>query len=115
MHRIRPALSLLATVVLAAAGLGVVATPAGATPFGYASLKPIQQHHVSGLLATVLNGEDPAGHAQSLAPRNVRRAAPASCTNRFGDNVKVNQNCLNISDTDLQGRAQAQNETWLSA
>jgi hypothetical protein len=29
----------------------------------------------------------------------------------LGDNVKVNQNCLNISDADLQGRAQAQNET----
>jgi hypothetical protein len=115
MYRTRHTLSLLATVALAAAGLGVVATPAGATPFGYASLKPIQQHHVSGLLATVLNGEDPAGRGQSLAPRDVRRAAPAPCTNRFGANVKVNQNCLNVSDTDLQGRGQAQNETWLSA
>ena len=28
-----------------------------------------------------------------------------------GNNVKVNQNCLNITDPDLQGRAQAQNET----
>ena len=29
-------------------------------------------------------------------------------------NVKVNQNCLNISDPDLQGRGQAQNETWVA-
>ncbi|MFC0437100.1 sialidase family protein [Kutzneria buriramensis] len=116
MHPTRSTLSLLATVALAAAGLGVVAVPeAAATPFGYASLKPIQQHHVSGLLATVLNGEDPANRAQALAPRDVHRAAAAPCTNSFGDDVKVNQNCLNISDTDLQGRGQAQNETWMAA
>jgi len=116
MRRVRSTLSLLATVVLAGAGLGVVAVPAAATPFGYASLNPIQRQHVSGLLATVLNADDPAGHAQTLAPRDVRRAVPAtSCANRFGDNVKVNQNCLNLSDTDLQGRGQSQNETWLSA
>jgi len=116
MRRVRSTLSLLATVVLAGAGLGVVAVPAAATPFGYASLNPIQRQHVSGLLATVLNADDPAGHAQTLVPRDVRRAVPAtSCANRFGDNVKVNQNCLNLSDTDLQGRGQSQNETWLSA
>jgi hypothetical protein len=116
MHPTRSTLSLLATVALAAAGLGVVAVPeAAATPFGYASLKPIQQHHVSGLLATVLNGEDPANRAAALAPRDVHRATAAPCTNSFGANVKVNQNCLNISDPDLQGRGQSQNETWMAA
>lgn len=117
MRRVRSTLSLLATVVLAGAGLGVVAVPdAAATPFGYASLNPIQRQHVSGLLATVLNADDPAGHGQTLAPRDIRRVTPvASCANRFSDNVKVNQNCLNLSDTDLQGRGQSQNETWLAA
>jgi hypothetical protein len=116
MHPTRSTLSLLATVALAAAGLGVVAVPeAAAAPFGYASLKPIQQHHVSGLLATVLNGEDPANRAAALAPRDVHRATAAPCTNSFGANVKVNQNCLNISDPDLQGRGQSQNETWMAA
>jgi len=30
------------------------------------------------------------------------------------NNLKVNQNCLNLSDPDLQGRAQAQNETSIA-
>ena len=33
---------------------------------------------------------------------------------RLGSNVKVNQNCLNITDPDLQGRAQANNETFVA-
>ena len=37
-----------------------------------------------------------------LCPSNIRR------------NVLVNQNCLNISDQDLQGRGQAQNETTIA-
>src|SRR6516162_838959 len=31
-----------------------------------------------------------------------------------GGNVKVNQNCLNVSDSNLQGRGQAQNETAIA-
>jgi len=45
----------------------------------------------------------------------VRNAAAADCPTRHGNNVKVNQNCLNIADPDLQGRAQAQNETAIAA
>jgi len=37
---------------------------------------------------------------------------PSACDVNLGTNIKVNQNCLNISDADLQGRGQAQNETW---
>jgi hypothetical protein len=33
---------------------------------------------------------------------------------RLGSNVKVNQNCLNITDEDLQGRGQANNETAIA-
>lgn len=36
------------------------------------------------------------------------------CQGNLGSNIKVNQNCLNISDPDLQGRAQAQNETSIA-
>ena len=36
------------------------------------------------------------------------------CGQRLGSNVKVNQNCLNLSDPDLQGRGQAQNETSIA-
>jgi len=33
-----------------------------------------------------------------------------SCSANLGNNVKVNQNCLNLTDSDLQGRGQANNE-----
>ena len=36
------------------------------------------------------------------------------CAENLGNNVKVNQNCLNLTDPDLQGRGQAQNETSIA-
>src|SRR5205823_2066140 len=36
------------------------------------------------------------------------------CPGNISSNIKVNQNCLNISDADLQGRGQAQNETAIA-
>ena len=80
------------------------APPAAAALFGYATLNKIQQRHVSGLLAANLNGDDTAGRARTAAPLAVHRAAPAACSGHVGDNVKVNQNCLNITDADLAGR-----------
>jgi hypothetical protein len=41
------------------------------------------------------------------------KSAP-SCPTTLGDNVKVNQNCLNITAPNLQGRGQAQNETAIA-
>jgi hypothetical protein len=43
-----------------------------------------------------------------------RRGGSANCGQKIGSNVKVNQNCLNLSDPDLQGRGQAQNETSIT-
>ena len=36
------------------------------------------------------------------------------CSTRLGNNVKVNQNCLNVTDPSLQGRGQANNEPAIS-
>ena len=36
------------------------------------------------------------------------------CARGLGNNVKVNQNCLNVTDSDLQGRGQANNETSIA-
>jgi hypothetical protein len=41
-------------------------------------------------------------------------AAVSLCPAKIRSNVLVNQNCLNITDTDLQGRGQAQNETTIA-
>ncbi len=47
-------------------------------------------------------------------PANYFPAATAECSTNYGSNIKVNQNCLNLSDSDLQGRAQANNETSIA-
>jgi hypothetical protein len=109
-------LAVLGTATLVMTSVGVFSgSAANAAPFGYAQLNGIQQRIVSGLLASELNGADPAAAARTAAPLTARPAAPsAACTNRFGGNVKVNQNCLNLSDADLQGRGQSQNETWVA-
>lgn len=60
----------------------------------------------------------PAGYAGANsgngAPSNYSPQGSGECIRRLGDNVKVNQNCLNISDPDLQGRGQANNETSIA-
>jgi hypothetical protein len=115
MTRLRRTIAFLATGTLVAASLNLLtASTATAAPFGYNQLNNIQKLHVSGLLASELNGADVAAQSRSRALSAPRRVSPtsAACTNHFGPNVKVNQNCLNITDPDLQGRAQAQNETW---
>ena len=80
-------------------------------------LTPLQQKLMSGFASRALEQRS----AQGLAPRvqGMQRAARAAATetgcpvNR-GSNVRVNQNCLNLTDPDLQGRGQAQNETAIA-
>ena len=87
-------------------------THATAQPFCYDKLTPAQKRHVSGLLATELGG---VARPATAARQSFSPASAQPCGGRIGGNVKVSQNCLNVSDPDLQGRAQAQNETWASA
>ena len=99
--------------------------------FAQSALTPLQLRHVSGFVSHELDQQK----AEAKAGAGVRAAAatgtnllsvgsltstaytPAdndSCKQTVGSNVKVNQNCLNISDSSLQGRAQAQNETAIA-
>jgi len=55
----------------------------------------------------------PAGGGGGAAG-NYQPAAQGGCAENRGSNVKVNQNCQNISDPDLAGRGQAQNETSIA-
>ena len=56
----------------------------------------------------------PEGNSQHIA--NYQPSSQSGCSQKLaGNNVKVNQNCLNLTDPDLQGRAQAQNETSIAA
>src|SRR6202008_3108858 len=52
--------------------------------------------------------------ASSGSPTSYVPAHNDACSESFGSNVKINQNCLNVSDPDLQGRGQAQNETAIA-
>ncbi len=59
----------------------------------------------------------PSGYAAAGAAASGRNYVPTSatgCAANYGRNVKVNQNCLNISDQNLQGRGQANNETSIA-
>ncbi|MEC3981957.1 sialidase family protein [Amycolatopsis sp. H20-H5] len=106
----------IGVTILGVVALSLFAVPtATAQPFGFTALSPVQQRHVSGLMSTVLNGEDPANIARRAAAGTATPAAASACVNQFGANVKVNQNCLNLTDADLQGRGQSQNETWAAA
>ncbi len=46
---------------------------------------------------------------------NYFPSGSGQCSASKGNNVKVNVNCLNITDADLQGRGQANNETSIAA
>ena len=112
-----------AAAMLAAGGLALGAAVAlssqnaAAATFGYQNLNSVQKRHVSGLLAAELGGAgNQARAAAPLAPAAAvpQVPGPNGCPVKLGSNVKVNQNCLNLTDSDLQGRGQAQNETWVA-
>lgn len=111
----------LLTVALVA---GVLASLQDAS--AQSKLTPMQKRLLSGFASYEL---DLRTGASSLAPlANAPTFLPAGssdpltyfpvggdeCNNAIGTNVKVNQNCLNLTDPDLQGRAQANNETSIA-
>jgi hypothetical protein len=50
----------------------------------------------------------------TAAPATYAARGSGDCSVVVSSNVKVNQNCQNLSDPDLQGRGQAQNETSIA-
>ena len=123
MARCRASLAILgpAVLALAAVGLSVASPQASARPLDWRHLTKMQQRLADGLLSQELDHQNliprhrtvgalhPAPFAQGYQP------GENGCPVQRGSNVKVNQNCLNLTDSDLQGAAQAQNETWAAA
>jgi len=70
-------------------------------------IDPRLRAHVSGAAAQELGGT-PSG-PESPADGTYFPTSDDGCPASRGHNVKVNQNCLNVTDPDLQGPAQAQN------
>jgi hypothetical protein len=58
---------------------------------------------------------DAGGGGSGGADQNYSPSGNGGCALNRGKNVKVNQECLTISDPDLQGRGQAQNEESIAA
>jgi hypothetical protein len=90
-------------------------------------MAPIQKRHLSGFVSHELDQHQAqlqTGASALAAPLAnapnflaVRIADPLQyfdCDQNIGNNVKVNQNCLNLTDPDLQGRGQANNETAIA-
>ena len=66
---------------------------------------------MSGFASYELN---PANATSGSKPTNFNPTGSDVCKTNVSSNIKVNQNCLNLSDPDLVGRGQAQNETAIA-
>src|SRR5207248_3327213 len=75
-------------------------------------LNDIQQRLVSGFAEFELGSQ---GNGAGAKPTGYVPRGSDACPTNQSSNIKVNQNCLNLTDADLQGRAQAQNEESISA
>jgi hypothetical protein len=85
---------------------------AQAKAWGYMSLSPLQKRLLSGVVASELNPTNTVDLKGK--PRNYFPTSDDGCPQNRGSNIKVNQNCLNVTDPDLQGRGQANNETAIA-
>jgi hypothetical protein len=100
----------LALLVMTAAAGGTVGVRT-ASASGLGRIDPRLRSHVSGTEALEF------GASPRAAATTAGTFIPSSddgCPASRGDNVKVNQNCLNVADADLEGRSQAQNETAIA-
>jgi hypothetical protein len=78
-------------------------------------LNAVQERLISGFASYTLGANAENGGRPDRAPTTYFPRGSDSCPNNQQSNIKVNQNCLNLSDPDLQGRGQAQNETFIKA
>ena len=93
--------------------MSVGGPPTRALAFDVNKAPLIQRRLLDGLADVELNPASAANRPAAMG--SFARSGNDGCSARLQGNVKVNQNCLNISDPDLQGRGQAQNETSIAA
>jgi hypothetical protein len=87
-----------------------ISSPGIVHAFDPAKAPEIQDRLLSGFADLEFRPPDPLGSTpSSFTPRGSQ-----DCGGNLSSNIKVNQNCLNLTDPDLQGRAQAQNETAIA-
>ena len=72
----------------------------------------IQDRLFSGFASFEMSNADTSDSGSGVSGYTPRGSQ--DCGGNLSSNVRVNQGCLNISDPNLQGRAQAQNETSIA-
>jgi hypothetical protein len=88
---------------------------AAVTGFSLHKMSKSEKRHLSGFASFELGvGVSAKAPRLRFGARPNTNAGVNLCPRNFGPNVLVNQNCLNVSDPTLQGRAQAQNETAIA-
>src|SRR5215216_1332760 len=107
-------------VVLAAIALGVTCAGVALATMGSGgrgavaadahALTPLQQRPLSGTAKRALQASE-AARATPLAAAALARTDATGCPRNRGSNIRVNQDCQNLTDPDLAGRGEAQNET----
>lgn len=108
----------MAAVVLAtlASAVALVGGPSNqAKAFDPSRLTQEQADILSGFAALELgidSSQNPPAQGQELSGYQPRGSD--ACAQNLASNIKVNQGCLNLSDPDLAGRGQAQNETSIA-
>ena len=142
--KLRLSVAAVAAGLLFGAGLLLLQSHASArTKLNFAHLTKIQKRLVSETLASALGprsrglkprvvpsgGDDEGGGPDGApftppssfgaangtgSPSNYFPTGQGQCSQTKGQDVKVNQNCLNLTDPDLQGRGQANNEPSIS-
>jgi hypothetical protein len=112
-------LAFVGGAILSLAGLAVL-TPGGPTPvraFNPNTASRVQQRLLSQFSADALGFRSASASARgapAMHNAQVTSVGRPPCGLKLGSNVKVNQGCLNISASNLQGRGQAQNETAIA-
>jgi hypothetical protein len=99
-------------VALAMALTPVVTNPAVVRGFDPTKAPEIQDRLFSGFASFELSSAQDSSSGSGVAGYTPRGSQ--DCGGNLGNNVRVNQGCMNISDSDVQGRAQAQNETSIA-
>jgi hypothetical protein len=115
---VRRSIGLAATataLALVAVPLSVASNSAQATAgFSYKTLTPMQKRLLSGGSALALQDGTSTFSARAVAKPAYFPRSDDGCTANISFNVKVNANCLNLTDADLNGRGQANNETSIA-
>jgi hypothetical protein len=114
----------LAAVCAVALTVALAIAPSGSAQRASAAVHGLSLHKMNKIQKRILSGfasyeagigvpaKTPRLHAsRRMSPGN---AGVSLCPGNIGPNVLVNQNCLNVTDADLQGRGQAQNETAIA-